>query len=293
MLDLSDCNLSDGDVTNDLWNLRALQRLCLDGNSFHSLWSGINKLFNLEILSVNRCRSLQSLPELPLKLVRLYANGCTSMEKLPNLSRANRLLHLYLMNCHRLAAIQGLKTLNSVRLIAIGGCGNLATTFGGSFFQGYSEWPETSDMYLTRSAIPDWFRYKNTGSSISLFIPRPIGLIEMRPLVIPREHEKISPVGMTLWIVYEEREDGPVMTHSPEAIIVNRTNGIELRYMFPLSYGPHIPGTHSWVSHIPFKYLGYPIEGGADLEVSFEINQPLRVKQCGIHLVYSGKWFCC
>ncbi|KAM7490516.1 hypothetical protein LguiA_033437 [Lonicera macranthoides] len=100
-----------------------------------------------------------------------------------------------------------------------------------------------------------------------------------------------NPIGMTLWIVYKEREDGPVMTHPPEAIIVNRTNGVELRYKFPLSFGPHphSPGTHSWVSYIPFKYLGYPIEGGAKMEVSFEINQPLRVKQSGIHLVYDGE----
>ncbi|KAM7510823.1 hypothetical protein LguiB_009698 [Lonicera macranthoides] len=162
---------------------------------------------------------------------------------------------------------------------------------------GYSEWPETSasDMYLTRSAIPDWFKYKSTGSSIPFDIKSHFDfeLFDMYRYIkwLPLGSEMPNPVGMTLWIVYEEREDGPVMTHSPEAIIVNRTNGVELRYKFPLSFGPHphSPGTHSWVSYIPFKYLGYPIEGGAKMEVSFEINQPLRVKQSGIYLVYAGE----
>ncbi|KAM7493880.1 hypothetical protein LguiB_028489 [Lonicera macranthoides] len=227
---------------------------------------------DLQILSVDRCRSLQSLPEVPPKLVQLHANGCTSMEKLPNLSDANKYLHLYLMNCHRLAAIQGLENLSSVRLIAIQGCTDLATTFGDNFFKGYSKLGETSDMYLTRRDIPDWFRHHSMGSSISFDIP---------PF-----HARKKFLGMTLWIVYEGSGDGPVMTHSPEAIIMNRTNGVELRHTFPLSYGTHNPGRHSWVCHIPVIYLGYPIIGGEKMEVSFEINHPLEVKHCGIHLVY-------
>ncbi|KAM7491012.1 hypothetical protein LguiA_033933 [Lonicera macranthoides] len=249
-LDLSDCNLSDGDIPIGLWSLSSLQRLCLAGNNIHSLPATASQLRKLEILSVDRCRSLQSLPEVPPKLVQLHANGCTSMEKLPNLSDANKYLHLYLMNCHRLAAIQGLENLSS----------------------GYSKLGETSDMYLTRRDIPDWFRHHSMGSSISFDIP---------PF-----HARKKFLGMTLWIVYEGSGDGPVMTHSPEAIIMNRTNGVELRHTFPLSYGTHNPGRHSWVCHIPVIYLGYPIIGGEKMEVSFEINHPLEVKHCGIHLVY-------
>lgn len=139
--------------------------------------------------------------------------------------------------------------------------------------QGYSELAETSDMFLTRRDIPDWFRHQSMGSSISFDIP-------------PFHAGGGEFLGMTLWIVYEGSGDEPVMTHSPEAIIMNRTNGVELRHTFPLSYGPHDPGHHSWVCHIPVIYLGYPIRGGEEMEVSFEINQPLEVKQCGINLVY-------
>ncbi|KAM7493884.1 hypothetical protein LguiB_028493 [Lonicera macranthoides] len=116
-LDLSDCNLSDGDIPIGLWSWSTLQRLCLAGNNIHSLPSTVGKLPKLEILLVDRCRSLQSLPQLPNKLVQLHSNGCTTVENLPNLSE-----HLYLMNCHRLAIIQGLENLSSVQLIAIKGC---------------------------------------------------------------------------------------------------------------------------------------------------------------------------
>ncbi|KAM7491011.1 hypothetical protein LguiA_033932 [Lonicera macranthoides] len=94
------------------------------------------------------------------------------------------------------------------------------------------------------------------------------------------------PVGLWSLSTLQRLGDGPVMTLSPEAIIMNRTNDGEQRYTFPLSYGPHNPGRHSWVCHIPVIYLGYPIRGGEEMEVSFEINHPLEVKQCGIHLVY-------
>ncbi|KAM7493881.1 hypothetical protein LguiB_028490 [Lonicera macranthoides] len=127
-------------------------------------------------------------------------------------------------------------------------------------------------MYLPRRHIPNWFNNQNMGSSISFDIP---------PF-----HAEQKFLGITLWIVYESTKDGPVMTLSPEAIIMNRTNGAELRHTCPLGYGPHNPGRHSWVCRIPVSYLGYPIRGGEQLEVLFEINQPLEVKQCGYHLVY-------
>ncbi|KAM7491018.1 hypothetical protein LguiA_033939 [Lonicera macranthoides] len=148
---------------------------------------------------------------------------------------------------------------------------NLIVCFLPHIKEGYSEL-ETSDMYLTRKDIPDWFSHQSMGSSISFDIP---------PF-----HVRKKFLGMTLWIVYEGSGDGPVMTHSPEAIIMNRTNGVELRHTFPLSYGTHNPGCHSWVCHIPVIYLGYPIRGGEEMEVWFEINHPLEVKKCGIHLVY-------
>lgn len=129
-------------------------------------------------------------------------------------------------------------------------------------------------MYLTRRDIPDWFSHQIMGSSISFDIPSDV------------ENKFL---GMTLWLVYEAKEDGPVMTHSPEAIIMNKTNDVELRHTFPLGYGPRNPGRHSWVCHIPLDYFGYPIKGGEEMEVSFDINQPLEVKECGVHLIFRPK----
>ncbi|KAM7464518.1 hypothetical protein LguiA_032639 [Lonicera macranthoides] len=40
-INLSNRNLSDGDIPADLWTLSSLQSLRLDGNNFHSLPSGI------------------------------------------------------------------------------------------------------------------------------------------------------------------------------------------------------------------------------------------------------------
>ncbi|KAM7490976.1 hypothetical protein LguiA_033897 [Lonicera macranthoides] len=91
MLNLSNRNLSDGDIPASLWTLSSLQSLRLDGNNFDSLLSGIAQLSKLELLSLNGCRALQSLSEVPPKLVWLHATGCTSMEELPILSMSTNI----------------------------------------------------------------------------------------------------------------------------------------------------------------------------------------------------------
>ncbi|KAM7490978.1 hypothetical protein LguiA_033899 [Lonicera macranthoides] len=78
-------------------------------------------------------------------------------------------------------------------------------------------------MYLTRGDIPDWFSHQTMESSISFDIP---------------SYAENKFLGMTLWLVYEAKEHGHVMSHSPEAIVMNRTIGVELRHLFPLGYGP-------------------------------------------------------
>jgi hypothetical protein len=192
------------------------------------------------------------------------------MEELPDMSNANEFLQLYLINCHKLEAIEGLDNLNFVRFITIQGCTKLQNSIGDGFFQGYTA-DRTSDMYLTRRDIPSSFSYQNSGPSISFNVP---------------VHLCQRFVGMKLWIVYESIIDELVMTHSPEAVIFNKTNDIELRHSFPLDYGRHNSDSHSWVCHLPASYFPYAIKCGEEMEVSFEINHPMVVTRCGVHLIY-------
>ncbi|XP_031275379.1 TMV resistance protein N-like [Pistacia vera] len=85
---LRDCNLGDGAITSDLLgSFISLEELDLSQNNFVSLPTSINRLSNLRNLSLNYCRRLQILPELPSNISELSVSGCISLERLSNALR--------------------------------------------------------------------------------------------------------------------------------------------------------------------------------------------------------------
>ena len=81
-LDLSDCDLGEGAIPNDIGNLWSLEELYLSKNSFVTAPASINRLFNLEELELEDCKRLQSMPQLPPNIKEVGVNGCASLEKL-------------------------------------------------------------------------------------------------------------------------------------------------------------------------------------------------------------------
>ena len=75
-LDLSDYNLLDGALPNDLSCLSLLQSLNLSNNNFTHLPSSISQLSSLKIFELKDCNRLQSLPDLPLSTLYVRAQGC-------------------------------------------------------------------------------------------------------------------------------------------------------------------------------------------------------------------------
>ncbi|KAG6738695.1 hypothetical protein POTOM_058317 [Populus tomentosa] len=69
-LDLSNCNLGEGAVPNDIGYLSSLRHLDLSSNTFVSLPTSIDQLSGLEFLRMEDCKMLQSLPQLPPNLQR-------------------------------------------------------------------------------------------------------------------------------------------------------------------------------------------------------------------------------
>ncbi|XP_075649477.1 TMV resistance protein N-like isoform X2 [Castanea sativa] len=83
-LDLSDCNLLDGAIPNDLSSLSSLQLLNLSGNKFISLPDSICQLSMLRELSLRNCSRLRALPKLPSSILYVWAEDCTSLETYSN-----------------------------------------------------------------------------------------------------------------------------------------------------------------------------------------------------------------
>ena len=79
-LDLSYCNLQA--IPDVLGRLPSLQHLNLTGNNFVCFPKSIIQLSNLQDFFFNGCTVLRLVPELPLNIKRICANGCTSLETL-------------------------------------------------------------------------------------------------------------------------------------------------------------------------------------------------------------------
>ena len=107
-LDLSYCNLNA--IPNDIGCLSSLGILKLGGNNFDCLPESIAQLSNLNVLNVEDCTSLQSLPKLPMNINCIGGFGCTSLESVPNLLKPNsvREPNLFLSDCSKLINNQGL-----------------------------------------------------------------------------------------------------------------------------------------------------------------------------------------
>ncbi|KAI9215641.1 hypothetical protein POPTR_T002400v4 [Populus trichocarpa] len=113
-LELSNGGLSDR-ATNcvDFRGLSALEHLDLDGNKFSSLPSGLGFLPKLRWLSVQACKYLVSIPDLPSSLDFLFAAHCKSLKRVRIPSEPKKELYIGLENSHSLEEIQGIEGLSN------------------------------------------------------------------------------------------------------------------------------------------------------------------------------------
>ncbi|KAL5845682.1 hypothetical protein ACOSQ3_009206 [Xanthoceras sorbifolium] len=80
ILNLHNCNLSEGMIPNDLGSLICLEELDLSRNNFVSLPESISQLPKLTRLCLNESHMLRWLPKLPPEIYFLEAEDCTSLE---------------------------------------------------------------------------------------------------------------------------------------------------------------------------------------------------------------------
>ncbi|KAG8502594.1 hypothetical protein CXB51_000039 [Gossypium anomalum] len=104
-LNLSDCNLHEGAIPNDICNLSSLEILVLSDNNFITLPVTLSRLSKLSSLELTDCKRLKSLPELPLG-IKLWIDGCGCLEVVVQSTTAcpSRLSgYICAFNCFKLA----------------------------------------------------------------------------------------------------------------------------------------------------------------------------------------------
>ncbi|WMV53180.1 hypothetical protein MTR67_046565 [Solanum verrucosum] len=85
ILKLSNCNLIDGGLPQDIGCLSSLEKLYLNGNNFEHLPQSIAQLGALRSLDLSECKRLTHLPELPPELYALHADCHMALKSIHNL----------------------------------------------------------------------------------------------------------------------------------------------------------------------------------------------------------------
>ncbi|CAN4110135.1 unnamed protein product [Withania somnifera] len=187
-LSLAKCKLTDDSLALGVNNLFSLRHLNLSGNLISNLPQSITNLSMLQDLWLDSCPSLQSLPNLPSRLIKLKATECTSLERVTNLPSLleTHTLFLDVRGSEKLTEIPGLfklepirnfreemvNTLNHLKLDDIQNedvelFNRLTNTKRNYSVQGLYEFGIFS-TYFPGSEIPSWFSRKGEESLLTL-----------------------------------------------------------------------------------------------------------------------------
>ncbi|XP_040935111.1 TMV resistance protein N [Gossypium hirsutum] len=153
-LNLSDCNLHEGAIPNDICSLSSLEILRLSDNNFTTLPATLSRLSKLTRLFLTDCKRLKSLPELPAAGLDLWIDGCASLEVVAQSTTAcpSRLSgYICAFNCFKLAEGNNAVTMLKTRLKTVA---NARTKY--------------YDIFIPGSEIPVWFSSQTDVSSKSI-----------------------------------------------------------------------------------------------------------------------------
>ncbi|XP_022722640.1 TMV resistance protein N-like [Durio zibethinus] len=280
-VNLCDLNLSDHEISIDFGSFHFLCSLNLGGNNFSNLPAGISNHPRLETLELNNCKNLRSITELPKNLRDVYVKQCTSLERYPNLSNiGGKLLRIAFSNCCKVADIQvwDFHKLSS--------CWPLGRDPSQPEKSLYSKL-KFLEAYLPARELPNWFDYKEIGSSILFCMPSiPIGL--GRAMIV-----------CAIYSVNEECNDESTSEASLTIYFKNKTKGCETFDRSDNSFDGNICQDHAWVSYMAPSFVtdgennftdGVNAEEGDEIEVSIEPRGGILVKKCGIHLPIHDRW---
>ena len=161
-LDLKDCNLKA--IPNDIGSLFSLCWLDLGGNDFVCLPESIIRLSNLNKMHLNNCTSLRSLPKLPLNIEFIEAEGCISLELLPDPLKPSDSLEpsLGLQNCFQLADNQSCIDwfISGIKKYL-----KLSPSLPLSVLK------ESYNIVFPGREIPEWFSHQNMGKEVKIKLP--------------------------------------------------------------------------------------------------------------------------
>ncbi|XP_021803340.1 TMV resistance protein N-like [Prunus avium] len=309
-LDLSDCNIGEGAIPDDIGCLSSLEVLYLSGNNFVSLPSSIRFLSELQYLQLERCKRLEQLPDLPSSeyLLLVDVDDCTSLKRLSDPSKLSEGANVYdfmftCLNCFRLVEEEG--WINRIFAMIMRLAPEVRPLPLCPFSQRYVSW---SDFTTTNtsliigvhgsgtmkgmdimknvhytfilwpgSEIPEWFNNRSAGDSITVELPLP-----------PQPCSDW--IGIALCVVFEDSK----YLENPAALVGYDFFKIEFGFTHDTFKVGHLVSQHLWVFYLPRYHIW---DASSSHQFSFETHYFLNgsdkelktssiIKKCGARLVY-------
>ncbi|XP_060169629.1 disease resistance protein RPV1-like isoform X1 [Lycium barbarum] len=294
-LSLAKCKLTDDALSLGVNNLFSLRHLNLSGNLISNLPQSITNLSMLQDLWLDACPSLQSLPNLPSRLIKLKATECTSLERVTNLLETHTLF-LDVRGSEKLTEIPGLfklepisnfkeemvNTLNHLNLDDIQNTdvelfNRLTNTKRIYSVQGLYEFGIFS-TYFPGSEIPSWYRRKGEESLLTLEVD---------------SHTDTKIIGLNICVVYSRSNHQKSRCWGENQLgnwysffikLNNVSKGVKWIYA-PTFIG--IPGPNENLTFLCHWKLGKYLEAGDEINVSIiGWSYTFQMKDFGVNLEF-------
>ncbi|KAJ6878447.1 TMV resistance protein N-like [Populus alba x Populus x berolinensis] len=256
VLDLCACNLREGALPEDIGCLSSLKSLDLSRNNFVSLPRSINQLSGLEMLALEDCTMLESLPEVPSRVQAVYLNGCISLKEIPD--------PIKLSSSQRSEFI----CLNCWELYNHNGQDNMGFTMLERYLKGLSNPRPGFGIAVPGNEIPGWFNHQSMGSLISVQVPS-------------------CSMGFVACVAFSANGESSLFCHF-------KVNGRE-NYPSPMCISWNsiqVLSDHIWLFYLSFDHLKelkeWKHESFSNIELTFHSFQlGVKVKNCGVCLLSS------
>ncbi|XP_021834592.1 TMV resistance protein N-like [Prunus avium] len=269
-LNLSDCNLQEGTITENLGCLFSLVSLNLSKNNFLSLPKSISQLSKLHNLNLECCKLLQQMPDLSPKVnLGVGSEGSNSLERLSSCFNY--------INCFELVKNQD--------------CNNIAIALLRRFIQGIPYPGNRFETIIPCSEISGWFIDRSARSGVSMDLPEDWYMNNWRGYALCAVFGlgRRIPAGNLLgkW-KFEKETDSTEHGLRCEVSPNNLGSGGWCPFFGCSQELGQIESDHIWLSFVGCEHFGTAWQYSCRrLEFLFKtLGSSLEVKKCGVRLIY-------